>query len=80
MKFKSLAIVAAIALTTALAGCTTDGSALFTNSYGAKRDAGYQLPAIPVYKVPREYRRQVVTYRTDEAPGTVIVDTGTKHL
>lgn len=80
MKFKSLAIVAAMALTTALAGCTTDGSALFTNSYGAKRDAGYQLPAIPVYKVPREYRRQVVTYRTDEAPGTVIVDTGTKHL
>jgi len=44
------------------------------------RDAGYQLPAIPIYKVDRKYHRQVVNYSTKEKPGTIIVDTGAKHL
>ena len=80
MNIRSLMIAAALGLATLLAGCTTDGSMMFSNAYGSKKDAGYQLPSIPVAKVPREYRRQVVTYPTSEKPGTVIVDTGTKHL
>jgi lipoprotein-anchoring transpeptidase ErfK/SrfK len=53
---------------------------LLTADYGARRDAGYQLPSIPIYKVPAKYRRQIVRYDTAERPGTIIVDTNDKHL
>ena len=62
-----------------LAGCMGSG-AVFTNTYGAKTDAGYQLPMIPIYKVPSEYHRQSVRYQTPEVPGTIIVDTNAKFL
>jgi len=77
---KSFFAVAAVALSVALAGCTSDGGSIFTSNYGSVRDAGYQLPAIPIYKVDRKYHRQVVNYSTKEKPGTIIVDTGAKHL
>ncbi len=81
MQLKSLAIVAALALTTALAGCSTDGvSRMFSNDYGGRVDAGYQLPTIPINKVPRQFHRQIVRYDTDEKPGTVVVDTEQKFL
>lgn len=53
---------------------------MFSSAYGTKRDAGYQLPTIPISRVPRQYHRQVVRYNTAEMPGTIIVDTGAKHL
>jgi len=81
MKFRPLLIAGLLAAASLVASCSTDGAGtLFANSYGGKRDAGYQLPAIPVAKVPAQYRRQTVTYITPEKPGTVIVDTGAKHL
>lgn len=80
MKFRSLLVAGLLAAATAISGCATDGASMFTNSYGGKKDAGYQLPAIPLAKLPKEYRRQVVNYDTTEVPGTVIVDTGAKHL
>jgi lipoprotein-anchoring transpeptidase ErfK/SrfK len=81
MHLKSLLIAAGMALATAIAGCSTDGtSTLFTNAYSARTDAGYRVPAIPVTKVPAKYRRQVVNYPTNERPGTIIVDTAEKHL
>ena len=81
MRLKSFAIVAALALTTALAGCSTDGaSRMFSNDYGGRVDAGYQIPTIPISKVPRKYHRQLVTYETGEKPGTIIVDTSEKFL
>jgi lipoprotein-anchoring transpeptidase ErfK/SrfK len=80
MRMKSFFAVAAVALSVALAGCTSDGGSIFTSNYGSVRDAGYQLPAIPIYKVDRKYHRQVVNYSTKEKPGTIIVDTGAKHL
>ncbi|MBX3598343.1 MAG: L,D-transpeptidase [Rhizobiaceae bacterium] len=71
----------AIAMSAALAGCSFDGvPTLITANYGAQRDLGYSLPAIPIYKVPAQYRRQIVRYDTKEAPGTIIVDTGSKYL
>ena len=73
-------IAAVLGLASALTGCATDSSMLFSNAYSGKTDAGYQLPSIPVAKIPREFRRQVVTYPTTEVPGTVIVDTSSKHL
>jgi lipoprotein-anchoring transpeptidase ErfK/SrfK len=80
MRLKVLAV--AVALATTLAGCTFDTGPIeiFSNSYGARSDLGYRLPAIPVYKVPAQFRRQTVRYPTDEAPGTIIVDTGAKFL
>ncbi|MER2535105.1 MAG: L,D-transpeptidase [Rhizobiaceae bacterium] len=81
MQVKNVLLAAGLALMTALAGCSTDGaSSMFSNSYGAKRDLGYQLPAIPIYKVDRKYHRQVVSYPTSEVPGTIIVDTNARFL
>jgi lipoprotein-anchoring transpeptidase ErfK/SrfK len=79
MKMKSVLALAALILTTALSGCTSIGP-LFTDAYGSKVDAGYQLPAIPIYKVPEQYRRQEVSFPTREEPGTIIVDTKDHHL
>ena len=80
-RLKPIFVAAALALTAALAGCTSDGAlSIFSSNYGAVRDAGYQLPSIPIYKVDRNYHRQIVRYDTDEKPGTIIVDTGQKFL
>jgi lipoprotein-anchoring transpeptidase ErfK/SrfK len=79
MKMKSVLASAGLMLVMALSGCTSVGT-LFTDSYGSKMDAGYQLPAIPIYKVPEQYRRQEVSFPTDEEPGTIIVDTKGHHL
>ena len=80
MRMKSFAIVAALALSTTISGCSTIGSRLFSNNYGAVTDAGYQLPRIPIEKVPAKYHRQEVNYDTKEKPGTIIVDTQNKFL
>jgi lipoprotein-anchoring transpeptidase ErfK/SrfK len=49
-------------------------------NYGASTDAGYRLPAIPITKVKAEFRRQNVSFDTKEKPGTIVVDTSSKHL
>ena len=65
----------------ALAGCSTSGGPMsFGPSYGAVSDAGYHLPSIPTQKVPEQFRRQTVSYASKEKPGTIIVDTGERHL
>jgi len=79
MRIKQLLLVAALAALTAVTGCTSGGN-IFTAEYGSKKDAGYQLPAIPIQQVPSKFHRQIVKYRTDEKPGTVIVDTKEKFL
>jgi len=71
----------ALGAATALAGCSTGGMMnVFTAEYGSKKDAGYQLPAIPINQVPQKYHRQIVRYDTREKPGTIVVDTKEKHL
>jgi lipoprotein-anchoring transpeptidase ErfK/SrfK len=81
MRVKALIIATGLALTTALSGCTSIGGfQVFTADYSARTDAGYRIPAIPIYKVPRQYHRQVVRYQTSEAPGTIVVDTSAKFL
>jgi len=79
MRVKSLFLAAALAV--ALAGCSTTGPMrVFSDDYGPRTDAGYQLPRIPIAKVPRKYHRQIVRYETTEKPGTIIVDTNEKFL
>jgi len=48
--------------------------------YGKLDDAGHWLPAIPTADVPAQYLRKEISYRSDERPGTIIVDTATRHL
>lgn len=81
MSLRSFILVASLVLTGALAGCSTEGVfTSFRGDYGARRDLGYQLPTIPISKVPAKYHRQIVRYETNEVPGTIIVDTGPKFL
>ena len=83
MRGSRVFIAFALAASAALAGCSTIGDAganLMVNAYTSKSDGAYKLPAIPVSKVSRQYRRQIVRYETNEKPGTIIVDTKAKHL
>jgi lipoprotein-anchoring transpeptidase ErfK/SrfK len=81
MRMKTLALVAGLALATAVSGCSTFGSyKVFSSDYGSRTDAGYRLPSIPIYKVPKQYHRQIVAYDDGEKPGTIIVDTTDKFL
>lgn len=50
------------------------------NVYVATMDAGIEIPALPVEKIPESHRRQVVAYETDQAPGTIIINPKTKLL
>jgi len=82
MRIRSFLVGAMLVAVAALSGCTSMGGGfnVFSNEYGARRDQGYQLPAIPIYKVDRKFHRQIVSYTSKEKPGTVIVDTGAKFL
>ncbi|AWB48066.1 L,D-transpeptidase [Gemmobacter aquarius] len=48
--------------------------------YVSSMDGRFTLPAVPVEKVPPEFQRQTVYYPTDQAPGTIIIDTAARHL
>jgi Uncharacterized protein conserved in bacteria len=81
MNFRSFYLSVLLGLAAILTGCSSDGvPRIFTNEYGAVTDAGYKLPSVPVDKIPSKYHRQVVSYKTDEKPGTIIVDTKEKFL
>lgn len=81
MRVKPLFVAASLALAIGVAGCTSDGTfKMFSSDYGARADAGYQLPSIPIYKVDKKYHRQIVRYDTPENPGTIVVDTDNKFL
>lgn len=80
MTIWKLAAAAALVASMGLTGCTFGPTQVFSHSYGAARDMGYQLPQIPISRVPQKFHRQIVRYETSEAPGTVIVDTNEKFL
>ncbi|MBX9455968.1 MAG: L,D-transpeptidase [Rhizobium sp.] len=48
--------------------------------YGKRDDAGHWLPAIPIDQVPAQYLRREVAYAGNERPGTIVVDTRSRHL
>ncbi|MCI5077922.1 L,D-transpeptidase [Oricola sp.] len=82
MRGSRIFIAMALVVSAALAGCSSvdGGSSLMINAYTSKVDGAYKLPAVPVSKVSRKYRRQIVSYQTNEKPGTVVVDTSNKFL
>lgn len=42
-------------------------------SYASRRDGQFTIPAVPYDQIPAWLQRQVVTYETEEAPGTIVV-------
>lgn len=78
MRARNFLAIGAVLLSALLTGCM--GGSMFTADYSGRTDMGFAVPSIPTEKVPEKFRRQTVTYATTEAPGTVIVDTGAKHL
>ena len=82
----------ALAVCSGLAACVADpsatGAGLATPTVGktddaayvARRDGAFSIPAIPLEKLPVQYRRQSVAFQTDEAPGTIIINPGARYL
>ena len=81
MRLKSILSAVALVGLMAVTGCSTVGSSMFPrSSYGAVSDGGYAVPSVPLGKVNANFQRQTVSYATKEKPGTIIVETGERHL
>ena len=92
MMRRGLTALLALALCSGLAACVPDpsvnGAGLATppagktddGAYVARKDGAFSIPAIPLEKLPLEYRRQTVVFQTDEAPGTIIINPGARYL
>ncbi|AJY45156.1 L,D-transpeptidase [Martelella endophytica] len=85
MLIKNALIAMSLVSLMAAAGCTTtDMSSSSTmapiSAYAAYNDDGFDLPRVPITQVDDKYRRQIINYTTDEAPGTIIVDTKDRLL
>lgn len=81
MNFRTIAVSALLSGIVALSGCTTSGGGFLpATTYGAVTDGGFRLPSIPTGKVNEKFRRQTVSYVTEEKAGTIVVDTGARHL
>lgn len=70
------ASLAALALT----GCTTIGGGMSHEeaklAYGPLPNERFPVPAVNLSKVDPKYLRRTVAYKSNEAPGTIIVDPG----
>jgi lipoprotein-anchoring transpeptidase ErfK/SrfK len=73
----------------ALSACVTEPGTLASSpaatktmdeAYVARQDGTFTIPAIPLEQRPPQFRRQVVDFPSDEAPGTVIIHPGERHL
>ena len=83
-------IVAALALSGLVAGCTAArndgivnasiGDSATNAMYGARPNERHPLPATDISGVNRKYLRQVVSYSGPEQPGTIVVDTRNRFL
>ncbi len=81
-----------VAICIGLGGCVPDptlGTAVSATppvgktddaAYVARKDGAFSIPAIPLEKLPTQYRRQSVAFQTDEAPGTIIINPGARYL
>lgn len=47
----------------------------FEQMYAAKRDGGFQIPAVPYQNIDERFLRQIVPDRTGERAGSIVVDT-----
>jgi lipoprotein-anchoring transpeptidase ErfK/SrfK len=49
-------------------------------AYLSRADGPHKIPAVPLEKLPEDYRRQVVDYQTDMPPGSIVIHPGQKFL
>lgn len=49
-------------------------------AYVAFADNGFDVPAVPLEKLPDPLRRQTVEYVSDEVPGTIVIHPGERFL
>ena len=49
-------------------------------AYLSTSDGAFQIPAVPLEKLPEPLRRQTVDYESGEAPGSIIIHPGQKFL
>lgn len=48
--------------------------------YAALKDGGFSIPAVDTKRMRPDHVRQIVDYRTNEAPGTIVVDQTARYL
>ncbi|MCU0832714.1 MAG: L,D-transpeptidase [Rhizobiaceae bacterium] len=48
--------------------------------YAGFVDGGFRLPTVPYQQIPEQFRRQIVRNSTGYPAGTIVVDTGARHL
>jgi len=92
MRFLTIKLLSATALSLSLAACVPDPSLveagiveapapkIVEGVYSSKNDGTFTVPEVPVEKVPAEFQRQTVYYPTEEPVGTVIINPAAKHL
>lgn len=92
MRFLTIKLLTATALSLSLAACVPDPSLveaglveapapkIVEGVYSSKNDGSFTVPEVPVEKVPAEFQRQTVYYPTEEPVGTVIINPAAKHL
>ena len=80
---KIVGLVAALSLTGSIApafAASADTGTMINDAYGKMVDHGNQLPAIPIDRLDKRFHRQIVSFQTDERPGTVVVNTRERFL
>jgi lipoprotein-anchoring transpeptidase ErfK/SrfK len=95
MRASGFSLAAALAAVAVLAGCVTtpgtptaDGAPAIAapepvvaeTAYLATNDGAFAVPAIPLDQLAEPLRRQIVDFPTDQAPGTIIINTAERRL
>lgn len=87
----ALRVAASLLLALAVSGCIQSGAArdvpppairnaAFVALYDGRPDERFAIPATDVSHLDPDYLRQEVAYPRSEEPGTIVVDTGSRHL
>jgi lipoprotein-anchoring transpeptidase ErfK/SrfK len=48
--------------------------------YASRSDTKFSVPALPIEKIPAQFRRQEIAYETTEVPGTIIISPAQRLL
>jgi len=80
-------VAAAVVIGGLAAGCQTSGLSPYSISlsshgdmYASVEDGDYKLPPINLKRVNKRFLRQMVDYKTEEKPGTLVVDTKQRYV
>ena len=87
MSRRTFCVLGAAGAAAALSGCVNDGS--FQTAalgyrpvpqLGSPEREPFRLPPVDMAKIPTEFRRQYVTHSGRYDPGSIVVDTSSRHL